>query len=706
MASHTRSRSKNSFSIFSFDTIRSLSRAGSRQAARIPSRDDLNGRAESSLSYRCDPHNQPPSASPEPVHTTNNAAESFAQLFPESQENHNGAALPGVVEESVGAATACNRRARRFRPLSWLPFGQHSSRTDFSRSLSVQLPKAASTSTVTRSVISAPVLTSTTNVGVAHAEGVHCGELSGLSFSQSTGVPQSNSQASSELPKNTEVSLHEEPDNQDAQTQQAAVSARSTRDRTQPARSRISQFRNVLRSKVRSIPHKYAERKAQPPMFDAILESTDESVDPVVAEGALRRRRTETLNLYKDKVKELTGNGHVRRKSWNSSKELAGTQEDPPLLGEFTNTRVNDSEQSDNEEFGFGSLTKSFASAVDKLDFQTPVPRNMSFLRSKSSLFLSKKGDSGDANRSEMKRQETTSFAPQPSPPPPIPTRLPPAPLPPGPPPPPAPGRAAQLDLAARKSAPSPVVFSTEQNAYVAAKPVPGYPRGVNPLRMHPPDTMASPPPPPHQENHEGPGTSNISSSQQRPPPSKHGEEEDDSISLDDAPIYSPSLGDLSQYSRDTPPPSTGQRRTVAPRPKAVYVTPTRNGVMDIKSSDEQRAGLLKKSRSALFGRSRTTKPTEISNHLAPSPLFERDVNQKLTTGAEKRVKKSRSLQFAGLFKKESQSSLPAAMSRDMTGPFQPATPSPLRNVTRASRGNDTTRAKGEASPSLFQTRK
>jgi len=154
--------------------------------------------------------------------------------------------------------------------LSWLPFSQVSSRTDFSRSLSVQLPKATSTSTVARSVISAPVLTSTTNVGVAHAEGVHCGEISGLSFSQSTCVGQSGLLASSEHEKSTGVPQHES-NNRDAQNQQAVVSANSAGDTTQPARSRMSRFRNVLRSKVRSIPYRHAERKSQPPVFDAIL---------------------------------------------------------------------------------------------------------------------------------------------------------------------------------------------------------------------------------------------------------------------------------------------------------------------------------------------------------------------------------------------------------------------------------------------------
>ncbi|KAK4949806.1 hypothetical protein LTR10_011648 [Elasticomyces elasticus] len=707
MVSHTRSRSKSSFSIFSFDTIRSLSRAGSRQA-RIPSKDDLNDRAESSLSYRCDPHNQPPSASPEPVHTTHASGGPPGRRFLEGKDNHiEKEALPGRVEESVQASTASERRARRFRPLSWLPFTQPSSRTDFSRSLSVQLPKAASTSTVARSVISAPILTSTTNVGVANAEGVRCQEITGLAFSQSTCNPQVGWHASSEQ-QNDVGPPQDGSNNKEAQNKQTVVKAKSTTDTPGSARDRMLRFRNVLRSKVRSIPHRHAERNARPPAFDPIMENADASVDLVAAEGALERRRVENINLYKDKIKELTGIGHGRRKSLNSSKELAALQEDPPLLGEFTTTRVNDSEQSDNEESVFGSLTKSFASAVDKLDFHTPAPRNMSFLRSKSSFFLSKKGDSGDADRSEMKRQETTSRPAQPSSPPTMPTRLPPAPLPPGPRPPPTPDKTAQIDLAARKCAPSPVVFSTEQNAYVPSKPVPGYPRGVNPLRMHPPDTFASPPSLPHQPLAARPRSDNIDSvvpQAERPSSSKNDQEEDDTVSLEDAPIYSPSLGDLSQYSRDTPP-STGQRRTNAPRPKAVYVTPTRDGLIDNKTPGDQRGGLLKKSRSALFGRSRVPKPLETSSNIAPSPLYERDVNQKISIGNGKRIKKSRSLQFAGLFKKESHSSLPAPLSRDPTVPFQPATPSPLRNVTRASRGNDTTRAKAEGSPSLLQSRK
>lgn len=680
-----------------------LLRLTENTATRIPSKDELNDRAESNLSYRCDPHNQPSSAPLEPVNTTYTSTETSEPRSTETTEDHAGKEeQPGGTEQPVRAATASGRGARRFRPLSWLPFTQHSSRTDFSRSLSVQLPKASSTSTVARSVISAPILTSTTNVGVANAEGVHCGGVADLSFAQPTWNPQAACAASSD-PQNGIEGSQNGPHRKEEQTPQTLVRTKTAKDTADSARGRILRFRNALKSKVRGVPHRHTGRHVQPQVFDAIMENVDEGAGVLRTESTRARRRAETANLYKDKIKGLTGNVHGRRKSMNNSKELAGNHEDPPLLGDFTNTRVTDTEQSDNEESAFGSLTKSFASAVDKLDFHTPHPRNMSFLRSKSSFFLSKKGDHGD-ERNDMKREETACFPPHPSPPSTMPTHLPRAPLPPGPPPAPAPDKATQLDLAARKCAPSPQVFSTERNAYIPSQPVAGYPRGVNPLRMHPPDTMASDPSLPHQPQQAWPRSENMSSTVPRNPlPSGHGDEEDDTVSLDDAPIYSPSLGDLSQYSRDTPPPSTGQRRTEVPRPMAVYVTPTRNGLTDNKGLDEKRGGLLKKSRSSLFGRSRLTKPTEPSSNMVPSPLYERDVNQKLNTGIEKGVKKSRSLQFTGLFKKESQSSLPVTVSRDMSVPFQPATPSPLRNVTGASRGNDTTRAKGEGSPSLFQ---
>jgi hypothetical protein len=64
-------------------------------------------------------------------------------------------------------------------------------------------------------------------------------------------------------------------------------------------------------------------------------------------------------------------------------------------------------------------------------------------------------------------------------------------------------------------------------------------------------------------------------------------------------------------------------------------------------------------------------------------------------------------LHFGGLFRKESQSSLSTPMPRDLTIPFQPATPSPLRNVTRA-RGidanRDDARSSVRESPSIFQS--
>src|ERR1700709_770349 len=94
---HRRSRSKRSFSIFSLDTIRSFSRAGSRHgesktkaclarsdhelASRISSKDNLRIGAESSLSHRCDPNNQPP-PTPEPS-VLNTAGEDANSKSPE-----------------------------------------------------------------------------------------------------------------------------------------------------------------------------------------------------------------------------------------------------------------------------------------------------------------------------------------------------------------------------------------------------------------------------------------------------------------------------------------------------------------------------------------------------------------------------------------------------------------------------------------------
>ncbi|KAJ9607546.1 hypothetical protein H2200_007624 [Cladophialophora chaetospira] len=489
-------------------------------------------------------------------------------------------------------------------------------------------------------------------------------------------------------------------------------------------RRRMLRLRNIIRSKIRS-GHPQAQTVAvQKEQTERAKQETGQ-----ISTTALKRdmscRRAETINLYKGKLKGLTGNGHIRRKSINTTKSTADStgDADPPLLGDIIDVPTTDSaaERSDVDS-PFGSLTKSFASAVDKLDFHSTLPRNMSFLRSKSSFFNPKKGN-GDGTMSKESGPQSTPTPPaRPAPAPALYPIVPPSPTTSATPTPEGGSRSLpsvprrdppqaskaqdprstqpnQSDRNSRRGAPTPIVFSNEMNGYVASKPVSGYPRGVNPLRMHPPDTMAFQPCDSDRTASVLPvdkGTPQNGSRPQTIAPAAEIDTDSDSVSLEDAPIYSPSLGDLSQYARDTPRSANVTFSENSNR-QAPVPTPTRSPIKN-RVQAKGAGGVLKKSRSgvSLFGRSKQDRDQTGTG----GALSQRDPNQKIGNGTGNVVKKSRSLHFGGLFKKDEQSDLqPTTMP---SSPFQPATPSPLRKVMRY--GSQST--KGGSSPTTLPTKK
>lgn len=664
-------------------------------ASRIPSKDELRTGAESSLSHRCDPNDQPP-PTPEP---------SFINVVGEDSPRSKSPGRVKIQEDNNTTARtepqrfhSLRQRAHRLRPKSWLPFTRSTQQSLYPRSISTQLPKTASTSTVARSVISAPILTSTTNVSVARAEGVHCGEISEAAFSQSTwdsqvGWVATDSQNSKDAPQihaSGEAGLSPVAENQ------ASV------DGTPSKRERILRLKNVISNKIRAGHPRFHLTSSQKHQIDRA-----DGEKGQVSGTALKRRlsrRAESISLYKGKIKGLTGNDHVRRRSVNTTQSTADAKEDadPPLLGELMDVPTTDiAAQHSDAESPFGSLTKSFASAVDKLDFYSTLPRNMSFLRSRSSLLNLGKGDKASAMSKEPGQKIPPTPPPRPAPAPAlyptVPESQPNAATPtPGnhsrrrPPVPPrsvpqAPiaqdSRSSQNDRNARRSGPSPIVFSNEKNGYVPSAPVRGYPGGVNPLRMHPPDTMAVLPSVPDRSTSVVPGGSDVPQSESKPRAAAPTTDIDidtdsESVSLEDAPIYSPSLGDLSQYARDTP-------RSVNPVSDAgkghiMISTPTHSPVKD-RGQAKGLPGILKKSKSgvSLFSRSKADQ----SPNMSSGPLNQRDTNQKISNNGGNTVKKSRSLHFGGLFKKDERPDRQAATMP--SSPFQPATPSPLRKVMR-----------------------
>lgn len=679
---HKRNTSRGSFSFFSLDTIRSLSRAGTRQgishvhqdgrmltgnltAARVPSEASLVHRPASVLSFQCDPNNQPP-PSPAPNRSLYSSHESLAPLDPVqtpdpiSKPKRNIAAGPPKFRDNDGEGDLDRTRhpkPHRIRPLSWFSFPTKSSRNQYPRSVSGHLTKTVSSSTVARSVISAPILTSTTNQTVAQTENVHCAELSEASFAQSPWNPQTGGVA--------QLNLNRLDDNMSAPTANPVVMPSGPR--TTSRRRRLLRLGDAFRTKLRGSPLGEAgEKTSRPPRDNGhgilVLTNGLSATPPTHV-------HEHSFDLYRAKIKKLTSHGCARRKPVGS--EDSPTARDPPLLAELTQDSNLDHSENDS---AFGSLTRSFASAVDKLDFQASLPRNvsnMSFLKSKSSYFSLKKGVDQDERQGETVDHQSNVSALGSSPKPPERKNVPKAKI-----------QGALVTgwttaqaLAARQNVPRPQIFSVDHNAYISSDPVQHHPRGVNPLRMHPPESVQ-------------PATS--PSPQRSDTPSQLSEDGADSITLEDAPIYSPSLGDLSQYSRDTPrsqkPPDSLSNRS---RKMTSDVTPTRT--MHPRSKPPSR-GELKKSGSGLFNKAKGAKQMHGgvdraagcsgSSRERAAPLKERDANQSMGSQDRQAVRKSRSLVFGGLLKKNAESG-----SRSSTPvPFQPTTPSPLRNVTRIRR--------------------
>lgn len=130
-----------------------------------------------------------------------------------------------------------------------------------------------------------------------------------------------------------------------------------------------------------------------------------------------------------------------------------------------------------------------------------------------------------------------------------------------------------------RASKPIQLRFSGQKKKYVPSVPDANSPSGVNPLRMHPEvsNSVAS----------SGPVT---------PATPIFPNEDDDrqSGSIDRAVIYSPSTGNLSEYSR-TPSPKS---HPVPPQERAPQDTPTRKPLHKASGS------MLRKSMSTFFGKS------------------------------------------------------------------------------------------------------
>lgn len=553
MASHSRSKSKGAFSILSIDTFRSFSRAGSRQGKQLTAPPFHHGtdseanrttkvdltRSPSSLS--CNPHDQQPAE-------------------PQS---------PTAATELTGLTLTSDEPKRR-RPLSWLSL--RGARRLYPRSMSVQLPKDTSCSTMGRSVISAPILTSTTNSKVAAAERVACRDTFGEEHPYETTVTEAHKLADIMVERPT--------------------------PRHRPSR----RFVDVLKNKIRRRERNFTKIEEEP--------------------TGNHRRRAETINLCKDKIKNLTGNGYINRKSitesnnnrYSGTEHLLGHKESRAVLLRKTSQAALDfdSQHQPDHDSHFGSLSRSFNPALEKLDFQSNTP----FLRSRSSTF--------NMRKREEKQEAVPGVTPY------------------KPPYTPRPAFAeltstttdnnndavnnnsgtgasvhnttttsTESTTASRMTQQDPAVnqgvvddkdnkdgratqLQHTSGGYILARPYPKYPGGVNPLRMHTNVmTMAG------QQLDEQDGASEVAEGNL---PQNNETETSSALDtdLEGAPIFSPSMGELSQYAR-TPPAAKTETPALTPsKPAANRLSKRKSGTEndDGGKKDENRSPKMKKSKS------------------------------------------------------------------------------------------------------------
>jgi hypothetical protein len=438
---------------------------------------------------------------------------------------------------------------RRPRPLSWNLLRKPTEALK-KRSMSVQLPKDVSSSTMTRSVISAPILTSTTNAKVAEAEGVYCGELTQETCDKSTWSSK----------------VGWIPDDQ-----AAAQEARTLADKIRQEATNLEK----PEGRLQKLAHTLLRR---PKPEDPLRVDRNSSLNHKIV-----RRRAETVNLCKEKIKDLTGNGLVRRKSIDPKRDRQDP-ESPPLLRKTFQAGLASNEDGDSQ---YGSLTRSFNSALEKLDL--PAASNKSLLPSRIPVFNVQNGMSMTVSGLQTDGDKDDN-----------------------------------ANRIGRKMDVHQYHFSGNEG-YLPSGPVLGYPGGINPLRMHTSVTAFA----------TAPQATPIASTAQATRPSS----DVDNCSLDEAPIFSPSMGNLSQYSNTPAAKTTSTPATTPTRPP-----------------------LLKKSKSGLGLSGRST-------------LARGDENQPL--------KKSRSMSL-NPFRKETP---PPVSGRD--SPYKPATPSPLRNEAKLVKGRN-----------------
>lgn len=299
-------------------------------------------RAASSLS--CDPDHQPlPSCANAGASPWNYAA-SPGTSFSGSLRNLD---ISRTTRPSGATPDGLLRRTRS-RPLSWLSFGRSKMQRVGTKSPSMPLPHQSSMSSVAKSSISSPMLTSTTNARVADVENIECSDVL--------------------LP---DYSSH------DAASSRLARANRATSRHPEQASGKHSDWASTVRSVKKKLSH---TRRASTSL---LLESqwvrrVGEKLGYAAAPSVTPSRASNKLGVGKSKVRQgqeedqpsrFDADSTARLQMTTSEVESVCTSHTAPNIHQAPRLPDLYSDSTINPKAT--SLSRSFASAVDKLDFQS-----------------------------------------------------------------------------------------------------------------------------------------------------------------------------------------------------------------------------------------------------------------------------------------------------------------------------------------------
>jgi hypothetical protein len=470
------------------------------------------------------------------------------------------------------------QKPRRRRPLSWFPTsGTMSGRAS-------HLLKDSTASTVERSIISPPVLTSTTNAKVAMTEGVQCGEMTASGLSTASWNPRSGWYSDSTGGDFAKDELYQDRELQSPCSQKTLPRPLSKERGEMPKRqSKRSASLNAL-SKVKDALTSGLRQASDPQTYrsvfsrDKFVRLGDDCRPSSPINDRLARIKTEGRNLGKDKIRMLTGHGRIKRKPVEYSEQ---DSHDTLIVGR--NAFLVDADKTSDAgthcryqgehalDFSFEDLESSFAKAVENLDFR--IRRDKSSFTSLSSLFRSGR----DASAPTQTRPPQSQQGPPPAAYPHFSSTE-------NHPPPKSSPHPASDQLVSAKSSmgqcmslpskccsgrakPSTEVYSfpyqrdLSSNGEIdkgnrAALAERTFSRGhSNPLASHPDLTKFAEQPSPATIQPKIP-------SRRATPRADVTSKEHDLDGLEGAPIYSPSLETLSQYDRNTPSSAPGSTST------------------------------------------------------------------------------------------------------------------------------------------------